>query len=737
VRRLVAVGAVAALTAAAAVPLLPRAGSASTICPQPSVNEIDVGTVPQQHGALNSSVTLKGSGFSAFSCNLSVNINGVGVGNLQAPSSQQITFTLSTATSGMLNVSLTDSTNSSNTDNHLVFITDPSGASLSTTTPTTGSTVQFNGANFDFHLPSNLPVETYTAGYSWSGGGACPGSPSATPTLKSSTQFTIAMPSQYCDGSASVTLSAPCGSNNAVCSGTANTRMSFTVSAPFDIAAKVSSAPTSGVAGQSASISGSGFGSSSGPVTFNGTTAPVSSWKDTAIGFTIPANATSGNLQVIRPYDGATVYQGSFGVSASIGGLSTPKAAVGDAVTINGTGFGPQQGSSGGVTINSTQATITSWSATSIGFTVPAGATTGPVVVTTSGTTSPSSTPSLTVIPKITSFNPTHAAPGALVAIDGTTFGTQQGTVTIGGQAAQVTLWGDQEVLAVIPSGLTPGSTNVTLSPPGSDAASAPFSIDAPAATPAPGGTSSNSSSSSSSHGSVASATPGFIAPNPSGPVIAHGPVAFFKPSPPPGPVSLRLDSAANQADPGSGVKFTVTLTAFGKPIAGAPVDLLMVIEPGADASIDPTHAVTDASGKVQGVIHLSKTPGDHIVLARSGIYSDEIRVVSRSATNTVATARQGGGGANPAATPPLLAVRSPVLWALVSCLLLFGVGFGLNLVTSPAVAGAAAVDERRRARGESVVGPVATLGSALRFAAGVVAVLGASVLGRLRGPQS
>jgi len=732
VRRLVAVGAVVAMATAAAVPLLPRSGSASTICPQPSVNEIDVAGAPQQHGVVNQSVTLKGSGFSAFSCNLSVNINGVGVGNLQAPSSQQITFTLSSATSGMLNVSLTDSTNSSNTDNHLVFITNPTGGLLSNPTPFTGSTVQFNGTNFDFHLQQGW--EQYGASYASNAGGPCPASPSTAPTLKSSTQFNIAIPSQYCNGSATITLSAPCGTNNAVCSGTATTRMSFTVSAPFDIAPRVSSAPTSGVAGQSVSIGGSGFGTGTGTVTINGTHAS-SSWTDTSINFSIPTNATSGTLQVIRP-DSVTVYQNSFGVSASIGGLSTPKAAVGDAVTVTGTGFGPQQGSSGGVTVNSTQASITSWSATSIGFTVPAGATSGPVVVTTSGTTSPSSTPSLTVIPKITSFNPTHAAPGALVAIDGTTFGTQQGTVTIGGQAAQVTLWGDQEVLAVVPSSLKPGSTSVTLSPPGSDAASAPFSIDAPPATPAPGGTSSNSSSSSSSHGSAASATPGFIAPNPSGPVIAHGPVAFFKPSPPPGPVSLRLDSAANQADPGSAVKFTVTLTAFGKPIAGAPVDLLIVIEPGADASIDPTHAVTDASGKVQGVIHLSKTPGDHIVLARSGIYSDEIRVVSRSATNTVATARQGGG-ANPADTPPLLAVRSPVLWALVSCLLLFGVGFGLNLVTSPAVAGGAVVDERRRARGESVVGPVATLGSALRFAAGVVAVLGASVLGRLRGPQS
>jgi hypothetical protein len=235
-----------------------------------------------------------------------------------------------------------------------------------------------------------------------------------------------------------------------------------------------------------------------------------------------------------------------------------------------------------------------------------------------------------------------------------------------------------------------------------------------------------------------ATATPGLILPGPDGPVIAHGPVPFVKPPPPPGPVSLKLETAANQGDPGSGVPFTVTLVAFGKPVTGAPVDLLMVIEPGSDAALEPPHAVTDASGQVKGTIRLSKTPGDHIVLARSGIYSDEVRVVGRGATNAVTSgpggvARDGGS----ASSPSLVSLRSPILWALVACLLLFGAGFGLNLLTAPAAAGGApaestAIDARDDARSRLGEG-LRAVGSAARFGVALVALLGAHLVGGLR----
>lgn len=63
-----------------------------------------------------------------------------------------------------------------------------------------------------------------------------------------------------------------------------------------------------------------------------------------------------------------------------ISSLSISSAPVGSTVTITGTGFGVAQGT---VAFNATPAIVSSWSATSIVVTVPIGAITGNVVVTT------------------------------------------------------------------------------------------------------------------------------------------------------------------------------------------------------------------------------------------------------------------------------------------------------------------------------------------------------------------
>jgi len=62
--------------------------------------------------------------------------------------------------------------------------------------------------------------------------------------------------------------------------------------------------------------------------------------------------------------------------------LTPDTGEVGDTVTIDGGNFGAAQGT-GGVTFNGVAAAVTSWSNTQIVVTVPVGATTGPVVVTT------------------------------------------------------------------------------------------------------------------------------------------------------------------------------------------------------------------------------------------------------------------------------------------------------------------------------------------------------------------
>src|SRR6266487_2838997 len=71
----------------------------------------------------------------------------------------------------------------------------------------------------------------------------------------------------------------------------------------------------------------------------------------------------------------------------TITGVSKASGVVGTSVTIEGANFGATQGTSK-VAFNGTTGTPTSWSATSIVVPVPAGATTGSVVVTVGGVAS-------------------------------------------------------------------------------------------------------------------------------------------------------------------------------------------------------------------------------------------------------------------------------------------------------------------------------------------------------------
>jgi RHS repeat-associated protein len=142
--------------------------------------------------------------------------------------------------------------------------------------------------------------------------------------------------------------------------------------------------PTSGVVGQPVTIHGTYFGGSPGAVEFNGTAASVGTWTHTQITTTVPAGATSGNVRVYANGQWST----GVGFTVLAGPLlSTVEPTFGPAghpVTVTGTNFGPSHGSNT-VTFNGTTASVTQWSSTSISVTVPAGAATGPVVVTVGG----------------------------------------------------------------------------------------------------------------------------------------------------------------------------------------------------------------------------------------------------------------------------------------------------------------------------------------------------------------
>jgi RHS repeat-associated protein len=94
---------------------------------------------------------------------------------------------------------------------------------------------------------------------------------------------------------------------------------------------------------------------------------------------------------------------------------------------------------------------------------VPNTAVTGNVTVATGGVTSNSLSFSVIQGPVITTLSPTAGTPGSTVTINGTGFGTSQGTVTFSGsQATVIPPWSATTITAAVPSGVTSGNVVVT-----------------------------------------------------------------------------------------------------------------------------------------------------------------------------------------------------------------------------------------------------------------------------------
>ena len=241
--------------------------------------------------------------------------------------------------------------------------------------------------------------------------------------------------------------------------------------------------PTSGPIGAAVTITGANFGATQGTstISFNGIAATPTTWSATSIVVPVPTGATTGN--VVVAVGGAASNGMSFTVNVpapSITILSPTSGGLGASVTITGANFGATKGTST-VKFNGIAATPTSWSASSILVPVPAGATTGNVVVTVGGTSS--NGVSFTVTspgPSITSLNPTSGLIGSSVTIAGANFGTTQGTNTVkfNGIAATVTSWSATSIVTSVPTGATTGSVVVTVSGVASNGVN--FAVSAP-----------------------------------------------------------------------------------------------------------------------------------------------------------------------------------------------------------------------------------------------------------------
>lgn len=121
------------------------------------------------------------------------------------------------------------------------------------------------------------------------------------------------------------------------------------------------------------------------------------------------------------------------------------------------------------VSFNTTAATFTIVSPSEITATVPSGATTGSLTVTTPSGTLKSNLV-FKVIPQVKGFTPTSGPIGAQVVITGVSL-KQTSKVMIGGKAASFTVNSDKEVTAIVPTGAKTGK--ITITTPGGTATSA------------------------------------------------------------------------------------------------------------------------------------------------------------------------------------------------------------------------------------------------------------------------
>jgi hypothetical protein len=222
---------------------------------------------------------------------------------------------------------------------------------------------------------------------------------------------------------------------------------------------------TSGSIGAMIAISGHDFSSGlqSASVNYNGITAPVLSWSNLLIMTQVPTGATSGPVQVSVGGVGSNTV--AFTVTAAaqplptIVGLSEVIGAVGDAVTITGSGFG----SGGTVTFNGVPASASSWSNTTVVIQVPTGAQTGPVTIASGGQTSNGVTLTIIAAPTVTSISPSQGDAGTVVTINGTNFGTLQNgpAVYFNGSGVQPSSWTNTQVVATVPIGTKTGPVAV------------------------------------------------------------------------------------------------------------------------------------------------------------------------------------------------------------------------------------------------------------------------------------
>ena len=310
-------------------------------------------------GPVGTSVVITGTNFTGAT---QVAFNGTATANFTVDSATQITAVVPMgATTGTITVSTPGGTATSPTN--FTVVAAPTISSFTPASGPVGTSVVITGTAF-----------TGATQVAFNG-------TAATFTVNSATQITATVPNGATTGT--ITVSTP--------GGTATSADVFTVTVAPVAPVITSFAPTSGPVGTSVVITGSGFTGATA-VAFNGTAATAFTVdSDTQITATVPAGATTGTISVTAPGGTATsadVFTVTVPTPApTITSFAPTSGPVGTSVVITGTNLtGATQ-----VSFNGTLATaFTVDSDTQITATVPTGATTGTISVSTPGGTATS-----------------------------------------------------------------------------------------------------------------------------------------------------------------------------------------------------------------------------------------------------------------------------------------------------------------------------------------------------------
>jgi hypothetical protein len=206
-----------------------------------------------------------------------------------------------------------------------------------------------------------------------------------------------------------------------------------------------------------------------GTVDFTGCTfnnRPISAFDWNQINMVSDGGSTLASASALGA-DGASFSVTTALTPVTITSVAPASGLVGSAVTLSGSGFSGATA----VNFNGTAATFTVNSDTQISATVPSGATSGPISVTTPGGTATSAT-SFTVIPAptLTAFTPSAGSLGDSVFLSGSGFGSAT-AVRFGATAAHFVLNGDTLITATVPADAS--TSKITVTTPGGTATSA------------------------------------------------------------------------------------------------------------------------------------------------------------------------------------------------------------------------------------------------------------------------